>query len=175
MERTRSGSRFLSSLLLCAAFAASTATAFAGDRGGGAQKDGPFVTRIGSELYLQGRPFRFAGSNNYYPIYKSPFMLTALLDKASASNFAVMRVWSTVIIGNQDGSNSVDGPKEGVYTHYWNGTAPAFNDGPNGLERLDFVVAEAGKRNLKLILPLVNNWNEFGGMNQYVRWRGGQY
>lgn len=175
MERARSRSRFLSGLLLCAALAASAASAFAADRAGDAQKDSPFVTRIGSELYLQGRPFRFAGSNNYYPIYKSPFMVTALLDKAAASNFAVMRVWSTVIIGNQDGSNSVDGPKEGVYTHYWNGTAPAFNDGANGLERLDFVVAEAGKRNLKLILPLVNNWNEFGGMNQYVRWHGGQY
>jgi len=102
-------------------------------------------------------------------------MVTSLLDKAVAANFKVMRVWSTASIGNQDGTNSVDGPKEGVYTHYWDGAAPAFNDGPNGLQRLDFVVAEAGKRNLKLVLPLVNNWNEFGGMNQYVRWRGGQY
>lgn len=135
----------------------------------------PFVTREGSDLYLQGRPFRFAGSNNYYPIYKSPLMVRALLDKAAASDFAVMRVWSTAVIGNQDGSNSVDGIKEGVYTHYWDGAAPAFNDGPDGLQRLDLVVAEAGKRKLKLILPLVNNWNEFGGMNQYVRWRGGQY
>jgi mannan endo-1,4-beta-mannosidase len=134
-----------------------------------------FVTREGSDLYLQGRLFRFAGSNNYYPIYKSPLMVTALLDKAAVSDFAVMRVWSTVVIGNQDGSNSVDGIKEGVYFHYWDGAAPAFNDGPDGLQRLDFVVAEAAKRKIKLVLPLVNNWNEFGGMNQYVRWRGGQY
>lgn len=134
-----------------------------------------FVTRQGSNLFLHGKEFRFAGSNNYYPIYKSPLMVAALLDKAATSDFRVMRVWSTVVIGNEDGTNSVDGPKEGVYTHFWDGTAPAFNDGPNGLQRLDFIVAEAGKRKLKLILPLVNNWNEFGGMNQYVRWRGGQY
>ena len=34
---------------------------------------------------------------------------------------------------------------------------------------LDFVVAEAGKRNLKLILALTNYWSPFGGMAQYVR------
>lgn len=141
----------------------------------GHQNRSAFVTREGSDLYLHGRPFRFAGSNNYYPIYKSPAMVTALFDKVAASDFAVMRVWSTVVVGNQDGSNSVDGPKEGVYMHYWDGAAPAFNDGADGLQRLDSVVAEAAKRKIKLILPLVNNWNEFGGMNQYVRWRGGQY
>ncbi len=134
-----------------------------------------FVSRAGSELYLRGRPFRFAGANYSYPFYQSPLMVTALFDKAVASDFTVMRVWSTVVIGNQDGTDSVDGPKEGVFMHYWDGAAPAFNDGPDGLQRLDFVIAEAAKRNLKLVLPLVNNWNEFGGMNQYVRWRGGQY
>jgi mannan endo-1,4-beta-mannosidase len=152
---------------------ACTASAHDDDRGHNSRRE--FVTRQGSNLYLHGREFRFAGSNNYYPIYKSPLMVTALLDKAAASDFKVMRVWATNIIGNQDGTNSVDGIKEGVYTHYWDGAAPAFNDGADGLQRLDFIVAEAGKRNLKLVLPLVNNWNEFGGMNQYVRWRGGQY
>lgn len=171
MERTRFNRHGL--WLLFAAGISATIASQAGnhDRGGRS----PFVTRSGSDLYLQGKPFRFAGSNNYYPIYKSPLMVTALLDKAVASDFQVMRVWSTVVIGNQDGSNSVDGAKEGVYMHYWDGAAPAFNDGPDGLQRLDFVVAEAAKRGIKLILPLVNNWNEFGGMNQYVRWRGGQY
>jgi mannan endo-1,4-beta-mannosidase len=145
------------------------------DRDGGRSDRSPFVTRSGSDLFLRGREFRFAGSNNYYPIYKSPFTVTALLDKAAVANFPVMRVWSTVVIGNQDGSNSVDGAKEGVYMQYWDGAGPAFNDGADGLQHLDFVIAEAGKRHLKLVLPLVNNWNEFGGMNQYVRWRGGQY
>jgi mannan endo-1,4-beta-mannosidase len=161
--------------MIAAALFTSAGPAAAHDRDHDRKSRSAFVSRVGSDLYLHGREFRFAGSNNYYPVYKSPFMVTALLDKAAAANFTVMRVWSTVVIGNQDGTNSVDGPKEGVYTHYWNGAEPAFNDGPDGLQRLDFVVAEAGKRNIKLVLPLVNNWNEFGGMNQYVRWRGGQY
>lgn len=177
MERSKSIDRLRRAGLLFAAliFGVGGARVHAHDQESNRMGPGPFVSRSGSELYLHGRPFRFAGSNNYYPIHKSPLMVRALLDKAAASNFAVMRVWSTAIIGNQDGSNSVDGIKEGVYMHYWNGAAPAFNDGPDGLQRLDFVVAEAARRNIKLILPLVNNWNEFGGMNQYVRWRGGQY
>jgi len=175
MDRNRKRGRSAWPSVLFAVVAVCIGAAHAGGKGQDTKHRSPFVTRSGSELYLNGKPFRFAGSNNYYPIYKSPLMVTSLLDKAAASDFAVMRVWSTVDIGNQDGSNSVDGPKEGVYMHYWDGSAPAFNDGPDGLQRLDFVVAEAGKRRIKLILPLVNNWNEFGGMNQYVRWRGGQY
>lgn len=136
-----------------------------------------FVTSHGSSLYLHGKPFRFAGSNNYYPIYKSRFMVDALFDKAAANGFTVLRVWGSLDIGNQDGSNSVDppGPKEGVYFQYWNGVAPAFNDGPNGLERLDYIIYKARRSGVKLIIPFVNNWNPFGGMDQYVRWRGGQY
>lgn len=137
----------------------------------------PFVVRRGAELYLHGDRFRFAGSNNYYPIYKSRLMVDALLDKARANGFDVMRVWGALDIGNADGTNSVDGPgpKEGVYFQYWNGVAPAYNDGPDGLQRLDCVIYKAGRNGLKLVIPFVNNWNAFGGMDQYVRWRGGQF
>lgn len=34
---------------------------------------------------------------------------------------------------------------------------------------LDFVLAEAGRRSLKLILALTNYWTPFGGMAQYVK------
>ena len=38
------------------------------------------------------------------------------------------------------------------------------------MQGLDFVVSEAGKYGIRLILSLVNNWKEFGGKNQYVQW-----
>lgn len=136
-----------------------------------------FVTRRGSQLFLDGRPFYFAGSNNYYPIFKSRFMVDDLFETAAANKFSVMRVWGALDIGNADGSNSVDGngAKENVYFQYWDGAAPAVHDGPDGLERLDYVIASAGDAGLKLVIPFVNNWREFGGMDQYVRWRGGSY
>jgi mannan endo-1,4-beta-mannosidase len=39
---------------------------------------------------------------------------------------------------------------------------------------LDFVVSEAGKYGVKLILSLVNNYDSFGGKKQYVDWARSQ-
>jgi len=66
------------------------------------------------------------------------------------------------------------GSKDGVYFHFWNpDTArPDFNDGPNGLERLDQVIALAETYGLRLILTFANNWPDFGGIEQYLRWFG---
>ena len=134
-----------------------------------------FVKQTGPELKLGGKLFRFAGSNNYYLIYKSTFMVDDVLNAAAAQGFKVMRVWGAIDIGNQDGSNSIRGKADGVYTQYWDGSAPAYNDGDDGLKHLDYVISKAGQLGLKLVIPFVNNWNDFGGMDQYVRWRGGQY
>lgn len=35
---------------------------------------------------------------------------------------------------------------------------------------LDFVLVEAQKRSIRVILSLVNYWGAYGGMAQYVRW-----
>jgi mannan endo-1,4-beta-mannosidase len=64
-----------------------------------------------------------------------------------------------------------DGDK-GVRFQYWDDAAgaPAFDDGPSGLEKLDYVVAKARAEGLRLVLPLTNNWGAFGGMDQYLLW-----
>ena len=134
-----------------------------------------FVKQAGPELRLHGKIFRFAGTNNYYLMYKSQFMVDDVLETAAASGFRVLRAWASLEIGNQDGSNSTDGKTDGVYFQYWDGTAPAYNDGADGLERLDYVVYKAGQLGIRLVFPLVNNWSAFGGMDQYVRWANGQY
>ena len=38
------------------------------------------------------------------------------------------------------------------------------------MKGLDFVVSEARKYGIKLILSFVNNYNNFGGKKQYVDW-----
>lgn len=35
---------------------------------------------------------------------------------------------------------------------------------------LDFVISEARKYSVYMILSLVNNYNDFGGRKQYVQW-----
>lgn len=161
----------LLALVVAAAPAASASAEPVQEAHGG----GGFVTRAGSDLRLDGRTFRFAGSNNYYLMYKSPLMVDDVFADARAAKFNVLRTWGFLDIGNQDGTNSIRGKADGVYFQYWDGTKPAYNDGPDGLQKLDYVLASAKRHGIKLIIPLTNNWNDFGGMDQYVRWAGGSY
>ncbi len=134
-----------------------------------------FVVRAGDKLRLDGRTFRFGGTNNYYLFYKSRTMVDDVFADAQAAGFTVMRTWAFASIGTPGGDDSVAEAPDGVYFQYWDGTAPAVNDGPDGLERLDYVVAAAARTGQKLVLPLTNNWSDFGGIDQYVRWRGADH
>ena len=102
-------------------------------------------------------------------MYKTPAMVDDVFADAKAANFNVLRTWGFLDIGTQ--ADSADG----VYFQFWDGAKPAYNDGADGLEHLDYVLAAAGRAGIKLVIPLTNNWSDFGGMDQYVRWRGGQY
>jgi mannan endo-1,4-beta-mannosidase len=127
---------------------------------------------------LEGKPFCFAGSNNYYPIFKPRPVVDDLFRAAKALDLRVMRVWGMLDRGSLDGSvpnaDPAGGDKEGVYFQYWDPArkAPAYNDGENGLVRLDYVLAKAAELDLKLIVVLVNNWRAFGGIDQYLMWYG---
>jgi mannan endo-1,4-beta-mannosidase len=117
-----------------------------------------FVGTRGTDFTLNPGVLFFAGTNNYYLHYNSHFMIDDVLQNAVAMGLRVMRCW-----GFLDG-NSANGfvmqPSPGVYPE-------------GGYERFDYTVWRAGQLGLKLVVPLVNNWNDFGGMNQYVTWFGG--
>lgn len=52
------------------------------------------------------------------------------------------------------------------------GQTPQINLGANGLGKLDTVVAAAEKYNIKLIIPFVNYWGDYGGMQKYTGFYG---
>jgi mannan endo-1,4-beta-mannosidase len=158
--------------LLAVAVAAVSLSAGAGSVSGANGDE--FVKQAGPELRLHGKKFRFAGTSNYYLMYKSRLMVDDVLDAAAAQGFRVLRMWGSLDIGDPSvPATSIRGPSDGVYFQYWDPAAgaPAYNDGPDGLQRLDYVIAKAGQLGLRLVIPFVNNWNDFGGMDQYVRWR----
>jgi mannan endo-1,4-beta-mannosidase len=116
-----------------------------------------FVGRRGHNFTLHDDVFYFAGTNNYYLHYQSHFMIDDVLNGAVAIGLPVIRTW-----GFLDGNASngfVMQPSPGVYPEA-------------GYERFDYTVWKAGELGLKLVVPLVNNWNDFGGMNQYITWFG---
>jgi mannan endo-1,4-beta-mannosidase len=45
-----------------------------------------------------------------------------------------------------------------TYYQVWNSTDWTFNEGSQGLQRLDRVISTAGKYGIKVILAFTNNW-----------------
>jgi len=133
-----------------------------------------FVTADGQDLMLNGKQFRYAGANAYTLIFSDPAIVDLYMKTAKDSNLSVMRTWGFTDIGTTDGDLAVEGSRH-IYFQYWDAAAgkPAFNDGDTGLVHLDQVIASAQQHGIKLILPLVNNWTAFGGVDQYVSWAGG--
>lgn len=164
-------SKKLSAVLIAAAVAAGVIGAATP---AAAAPKAQFVTAKAGKLQLAGKAYEFAGTNNYYLGYKSQQMVDAVLDDAAAAGFDVVRTWGSQDFQNPDGSGSVHQNFEGVWYQAWDAATgkPVVNTGADGLQKLDYAIAAAGQRGIKLVIPFVNNWNAFGGMDQYVRWAG---
>ena len=137
----------------------------------------PTQVRPVPPFLLEGKPFCFHGANNYYLHHKPRAAVLEVLDAARSMELKVLRTWAFLDRGSLDESRAnakEPGHAEGVYFQYWDEALarPAFNDGANGLQHLDFVLHAARERGLKLILVLTNNWRDFGGMDQYLIWFG---
>lgn len=134
-----------------------------------------FVSRQGTSFVLDGQPFRFGGTNNYYLHYKSNLMVDDALNDAQSMNLKVMRSWTFLECGGAK-PNSTGGCSAGndLWMQRWSAATNAveYNEGAGGLQKLDYMVAQAAARGIKLIMVLTGNWKDFGGMDQYVTWYG---
>jgi mannan endo-1,4-beta-mannosidase len=123
-----------------------------------------FVRQEGTSLLLNGEPFRFAGTNNYYMHYKSNEMIDAVLDDAAEMGLNAIRVW---------------GFMEGISHSHTMQHKPGEYTPPEGvnsaLERLDYTIHQAHRRGIRVVIALTNNWGDFGGMPQYVSWFNGSH
>ena len=110
-----------------------------------------------------GSVFKIVGANNYYIGFSTPAMRAAVIAAAKGIGLNVLR-----------SPAFLDTPWRGAYFQSWNPATnrPEVNPGENGLQRLDHLIAEAEQAGIRLILPLVNHWPDFGGMDRYVSWFG---
>ncbi|RMJ23423.1 hypothetical protein PHISP_05703 [Aspergillus sp. HF37] len=102
-----------------------------------------FAKTAGLEFTIDGETKYFAGSNSYW----LPFLMMMRTLTPSGTVYFQVHDKST-------GTNTI-------------------NTGPDGLQRLDYVVSAAEKYGIKLIVPLVNNWDDYGGMSAYINAYGG--
>jgi mannan endo-1,4-beta-mannosidase len=119
-------------------------------------------------------PFRSTGTNLYYLQQllsyaqqdQDPLALEAVrevLDDLVCLSLPVARIWG--FNDSKDGSSIRYSPEEGFREE--------------GLRGLDQAVWEAKRRGIRLVVPLVNNWGEYGGLPAYAAWAskafGGPY
>lgn len=123
-----------------------------------AQAGGEFVTARDGNFYLGDEPFRFAGANNYYLVYKSEGMTEDVFASAASMGLKVIRMWGFLDGKSHDGV--VLQPALGKFDEA-------------GFRQLDRVVEQASRHGLKLVITMVNRWDDFGGMRWYVDRTGG--
>lgn len=116
-----------------------------------------FVTVSGNKFYLDGNEFYFMGTNNYYMHYKSQRMVDDVFNDMQAMGLTVLRMWGFMDGPGQEGVTMQSAP--GIYEE-------------SGFKKMDYAIYKAGQMGIKLVIPFVNYWDDFGGMKQYAQWFG---
>ncbi|MBS1606012.1 MAG: cellulase family glycosylhydrolase [Bacteroidetes bacterium] len=130
-----------------------------------------FVRREGLSFIIDGKPYHYIGAN---------YWQGALLANAAGGSAGRQRVRRELdflakhgvtnlrIVAGAEGEGPIDGswrvgpslqPRKGVFSE-------------SALQGLDFVLAEMGRRNMKAVVYLSNNWDWSGGWLQYLSWNG---
>lgn len=126
-----------------------------------------FVERSGSTLMLDGKPFRFSGTNIYWlglreingggAAYPSHFMVDDALATAELMGATVIRSHT---LGTSVGCQLCIEPERGKFN-------------PVAFQAIDYAVQSAKKHHLRLLIPLVDNWHYYlGGKHTFTDWHG---
>ncbi|KAL6597486.1 hypothetical protein ACP70R_046926 [Stipagrostis hirtigluma subsp. patula] len=115
------------------------------------------VERRGPHLRASGRPFVVHGFNTYWLMYFAADAatrpaVTAAIAEAAGAGLNVCRTWAF----NDGGHRALQ--------------VKPFSYDEEVFQALDFVISEARRHKMRLILSLCNNWDDYGGKAQYVRW-----
>ncbi|KAL8820381.1 MAG: hypothetical protein Q9223_001371 [Gallowayella weberi] len=119
---------------------------------------------------LNGKTQYFAGTNAWWlgHLQKNEDVDTAV-SQIAATGYKVARVWGF-------GTTNDPGKPYEVWYQVLNSSGQYFNNDPvTGIARLDYAVAAAAKKGIQLILPLLNNYNDLGGINTYTNAYGGSH
>eukprot|EP00249_Psilotum_nudum_P005232 c18687_g1_i1 orf=613-1914(+) len=126
----------------------------------GSQPSLSFVQRNGTHFVVDGMPFYINGWNSYWLMAQSidsssRSSVRTILRKGAEMGLSVCRTWAFY-----DGGNDGLQPQQGKYNE-------------QVFRALDYVIVEARKHKVRLLLSLVNNLPAFGGKGQYVEWARG--
>lgn len=120
-----------------------------------------FIRTRGSHFLLNGNLYYANGFNAYWLMYVASdpsqrSKVSTAFHEAASHGLTVARTWAF-----SDGGYRPLQYSPGSYNEQM-------------FKGLDFVIAEARKYGIKLILSLANNYDSFGGKKQYVNWARSQ-
>ena len=130
-----------------------------------------FVRTLGHAFEVNGKPYYFVGTNYWYGSLlgiekdekRGLKRLRKELDFLKANGVTNLR-----LLGGAEGSGLISGViRVGPPLQP---TQRQFND--DVLKGLDSVLAEMGKRGMKGVIFISNNWEWSGGFQQYLIWNG---
>lgn len=125
------------------------------------------ATVNGTRFSIDGKTGYFAGTNSYWIGFLTDNKdVDTVMGHISSSGLKILRVWGFNDVNTKPSSGT-------VWFQLLSSSGSQINTGADGLQRLDYVVQSAEKHGVKLIINFVNNWNDYGGMNAYVKAFGG--
>ncbi|KAH8660425.1 family 5 putative glycoside hydrolase [Xylariales sp. PMI_506] len=133
----------------------------------------PIGTGSGGNAKTAGRLFNvdgqvsyFAGSNAWWLAHLSKNSdVDIALKEVANTKYKILRVWGFGDVTTIPDASATDPNK--VWFQYLNASGSRINYGPDGLQRLDYVVSAAERYGVKLVLNFVNNWGDYGGIAAY--------
>jgi len=127
-----------------------------------------FITRSGSNLMLDGRPFKYAGSNMYW------LGLDENVPPHTVAYPTHFRVNDAIETAIDMGTNVIRAHTCGVSTGNslsYETKLDAFNE--KAVDYIDYAVYKAGQAGIRLIVPLTDNYHYYhGGKHDFTDWRG---
>ncbi|KAJ5496943.1 hypothetical protein N7463_008930 [Penicillium fimorum] len=128
-----------------------------------------FAKVDGLKFNIDGESKYFPGTNSYWlPFLTNNADVDSVFKNLQKSGLKILRTWGFNDVNTVPASGTVYFQLHDKAT----GTSTV-NTGADGLERLDYVVSAAEKYGIKLIIPFVNYWDDYGGMAAYVTAYGG--
>ncbi|KAI0931974.1 hypothetical protein AcW2_000736 [Taiwanofungus camphoratus] len=126
-----------------------------------------FVTTNGQEFELDGEPFYFVGANSFWlPLLITEEDVDTTFQTMANAGVKVLRTWGFNAINATELPYALSSGL--TYYQTWNNSEWTLNEGPQGLQRLDYVIATAAKYDIRIILTFTNNWFGYGGMELYI-------
>jgi len=140
---------------------------------GGRRKAGAesrdFVRVEAQRFLLDGKPYRFAGTNIWYGAYLGSFAAGRDRLRRELDALAALGVNNLRVLGASELSPLKNSLRPAIH-----GAHPPYSE--KYLSGLDVLLAEMAKRHLKAVLYLNNFWEWSGGMATYLYWtNGGHY